>query len=108
MKVSDAKTINDTLIQMVKDKEIGLEDLDAAKVLLTAMVIGANKRKVKAFANCNKFEFYWRNLETPGIFKDGKVDVDIEENDIDFLLKVNVAKGFLETRFVADKKRGLE
>lgn len=97
MKLSDSKLINNTLTKLLKDQEIGEKDLDAARVLLTAMVIGPDKAKVKRFANCKDFEKYWENLEKPGVFKDGQVHINIEKGDIEFLMMVNVAEGLMQT-----------
>jgi len=103
MKLSDAKLINDLIITMLNEKEIAIEDVNATRLLLTTLVLGADKRKVKRFANCTDFDEYWCNLEKCGVFtKDGEVRVDIEKGDMEFLMMVNVAKGLMEAKFEGD------
>lgn len=103
MNVGDIKAINDLIPKMIKDREIAVEDINATRLCLATLFLGGNKRKVKKVANCRGFNSYWGNLEKSGYFNEkGEVYIDVEKNDIEFIMMVLVAQGKLEAKRVKE------
>jgi len=94
------KKIESIVEVLVEKKKINKDDVDAARVCLACLCVGANKEKVQALLQRKSLEPYWGNLQP--YFDGEKVIVDDEyffKNDIPFLLMVLTAKGFIKPCF---------
>lgn len=88
--------------QMVKEKLIGKDDVDAMKMVMALFYFGADKEKVRKVAGCSKFDFYWNNLEKNHYFsEDGQIMLEGDEGDdfffmLSVLLMLMTAKGYVK------------
>ena len=93
---------------LIKNKVIEPESAEVAHFCLSLLVFGADRRKLKATVDCQKFNEYWNNLSKNGYIEKGTkhlaLDKDFFETDIPFCLMIACAKGYLERKFVEDEK----